>query len=72
MSQPRRAPRIVACHGKEALEPSRARSLAKAMRRRGKRTVNAYHCDHCGGWHVGTHVAPKAQLRRPRPPEIEE
>lgn len=43
------------CEGKEKLKASRAKSVAKAMNKRGKRDVAivAYRCTVCRFWHVG-------------------
>lgn len=41
------------CHGKERFETDAlARQVAQRMSSRGK-TVSAYSCAHCSGWHVG-------------------
>lgn len=44
---------VSACRGKDALTATRAKRLAKEMRRRG-RAVDAYHCAVCREWHVGS------------------
>lgn len=38
------------CQGKASHSPRRAREIANEMRKR----VQAYHCPHCNGWHVGS------------------
>lgn len=43
------------CEGKEKLSPARAKKVAKAMVKRGKRdvAVMAYKCNQCRHWHIG-------------------
>lgn len=41
------------CQGKEELTNTMARQIAEAMRKRGRHGISAYHCNHCGFWHVG-------------------
>jgi hypothetical protein len=44
-----------ACAGKAKHSPTRAKQIARDMRRRhGETAIDAYHCPHCGGWHVGS------------------
>lgn len=60
----RRFPAI-SCLGKAQLPPQRAREIAKA-KRRGDNPLQAYHCEHCGHWHVGSSHLPMTARRRPR------
>lgn len=46
---------LAQCEGKHAFESA---ALAMAVAKRGSRSkeaaVNAYHCPHCGAWHIGS------------------
>ncbi len=51
-------PPEVSCYGKEKMTPDIARQVAAKLRRNG--SASAYHCEHCNGWHVGSHVKKRA------------
>ena len=64
----KQAPAETSCGGKS---PFTDRSVAEHAAQRIRRRVNgcnaqAYHCQHCGSWHVGTSVGPKHFSRKPR------
>jgi hypothetical protein len=61
----------ISCAGKAQLPGQRAREIAKG-KRRGDTPLQAYHCEHCGHWHVGSSQLPKAARRRPRHENDEE
>ena len=48
------------CAGKDKLNAQQAREIAARVR---TRPAHAYRCDHCGSWHVGSHLV-KNQDRR--------
>lgn len=44
----------VQCAGKERFaNGGAARAVMTRMLRRQDLPLNAYHCQHCGGWHIG-------------------
>jgi hypothetical protein len=43
----------ICASGKAIYTKSGAKSAAKRMERRHKRSVSAYRCELCKGWHVG-------------------
>lgn len=46
------------CSGKAKHSPTRARQIARDMRRRhGEKAIQAYACKFCVGWHVGSTTA---------------
>lgn len=54
------------CDGKEAYDSAR---LVHAVLRRGARARGprqAYRCDHCGFYHIGSSLKPSAKLARKR------
>lgn len=55
----------ISCQGKAQLPAQRAREIAQ-HKRHGDTPLHAYHCQHCGYWHVGSSQLPKAARRRPR------
>lgn len=54
---------LTSCIGKERLPADRAREVAASMRQKGRK-VEAYHCGHCSGWHVG--FSYRDMRRKPR------
>jgi hypothetical protein len=60
------APNIAeaSCTGKDSYTSSRARRIADDMRKRGRKSVQPYHCVHCGQWHVGSRVSAMPDKRR--------
>lgn len=44
----------VSCIGKDKMTAVVARKVAKKLR---NGSANAYRCEHCGHWHIGSHVA---------------
>lgn len=59
MSQYRQyQPAEVCCHGKDQLSHDIAVMVAGKIR---NGAASAYHCEHCGFWHVGSHVSRKRQ-----------
>ena len=54
------------CRGKQRLDRETAQAIAKRANRRQDTRLNAFRCSTCGGWHVGSHTAPRA-CRSKRP-----
>jgi hypothetical protein len=54
----------ISCNGKDSLTQGRAVQVAQDMRRRGRKKIQAYHCVHCHGWHVGSRVVVMPDKRR--------
>lgn len=57
-------PAEISCQGKDSLTQGRAVQIAQDMRRRGRRSIQPYHCAHCVAWHVGSRVNKPADKRR--------
>lgn len=46
---------IATCHGKARFDsPALANKASRRSRRSHHEAITPYHCDHCGGWHLGT------------------
>lgn len=52
------------CEGKTGFSHSEAHRIAKGMRRHDLGVVQAYHCETCGWWHIGNHIAKIPDKRR--------
>lgn len=62
-----KAEQLAACEGKARMSREKSKVTAKRQRKKGQR-VEAYKCQHCGFWHVGTNLkAEHAQTWTPRP-----
>lgn len=44
----------ISCRGKVQLTATRAKQVAREMRRNDRGRMAPYHCEHCGWWHVGS------------------
>lgn len=53
------------CEGKHRFDsPALALKLAKKSRQRRDSSLQAYHCQFCGGWHVGAGKPKPARKKR--------
>ena len=60
------------CRGKQKLDRVVAMNLVRRASRRQDHPLNAFKCQDCGGWHVGSRVAPRKYSQdRSRRPSVE-
>lgn len=63
MAEPRSDDVFIRCTRKEGHSFSKAKRIARRMRRTSDDVVVEYHCDHCKMWHVGS-MERKKQVRQ--------
>lgn len=54
----------ISCRGKVQLTATRAKQVAREMRRNDRGRMAPYHCKHCGHWHIGGAITERLDPRR--------